>query len=140
MLITPAVCLVLLAALAFVVHRVDEHGRLLGRLEQHEAARLAEGERILGERDALAAELAELRRAAGESAYEHLIGRVVIVNLRDGSLVRGVLGHVYTDALVLKHPSLPGQLQHQLGPEMVLRLDEAPTLQLAADVAAGTEA
>lgn len=80
--------------------------------------------------DKLAAERDDLVAARDADGYQALVGRSVIANVTDGGSIRGVLSHVYRDAIVLAHPEwVSGARPAAIGGEITLDRDKVPMLQ-----------
>lgn len=71
-----------------------------------------------------------LRAHRDASGLQALVGCRVVANVAEGPAIRGVLEHVYRDALVLAHPEYVGAARPQnIGTHVTLMRSEVPMLQ-----------
>lgn len=112
---------------------VSTTGAVLEKVYTRQDALFGEVEGLLNERDRLERRVDELLKeraaAVAASAYAHLIGKTVIVNVRDGDAIRGVLLEEFEEAFTLGAPELLGQEIRPLAERLLLRKDSAPTIQ-----------
>lgn len=85
------------------------------------------------------ADAAAARAERDTDGYQTLVGHRVIANLVDGGAIRGILTHVYRDALVLEHPEwVSGSRPASIGGEVTIDRHRVPILQRFADHADGS--